>query len=214
MDILELLRSRHTTKHYDPARKISEQDIAVLRETLRLTPSSVNAQPWHFFEASSESAKAKILPAILDFNQSRVADSSVIFIAAVKSTIDDSYLSHLLQTEINDGRFAKTSVIEGADASRRHFVSLHRDTLGDLVAWETHQAYIAMGFLLFAAGQMGIQSTPIEGMDFEKMDEILGLKAKGLQSVYCVALGYGSPTDGNATRPKSRLPMNDILSIL
>lgn len=28
MDIVELVRTRYTTKHYDPARRISDKDIA------------------------------------------------------------------------------------------------------------------------------------------------------------------------------------------
>lgn len=45
MDIVELVRTRYTTKHYDPARRISDRDIADLMEVLRLSPSSVNSQP-------------------------------------------------------------------------------------------------------------------------------------------------------------------------
>ena len=40
MDIVELVRTRYTTKHYDPARRISDRDIADLMEVLRLSPSS------------------------------------------------------------------------------------------------------------------------------------------------------------------------------
>lgn len=85
---------------------------------------------------------------------------------------------------------------------------------GDLVAWETHQSYIAMGMLLYAAAELGVDSTALEGVEFDKMDEILGLREKGLRSVWAVALGKRAPNDSNAARPKSRLPMETVVTRL
>lgn len=71
-----------------------------------------------------------------------------------------------------------------------------------------------MGFLLAAAAEKGIDSTPIEGLDTAKLDEILGLREKGMRSVAVVTLGYRSPNDGNAQRPKSRLALERIVTRL
>lgn len=60
MDMLKLIRERYTTKHYDATRRVSDEDMADLMEVLRLSPSSVNAQPWHFFVAGSAEAKARL----------------------------------------------------------------------------------------------------------------------------------------------------------
>lgn len=172
MDIVELVRTRYTTKHYDPARRISDRDIADLMEVLRLSPSSVNSQPWHFFVTGTDEGKARVMPAVLDFNRPRVAD-----------------------------------------AGRRHFVGLHQVTQEELLSWETRQAYIAMGFLLWAAAERGIDSTCLEGLDMAKMDECLGLAEKGLRTVCAVSLGYRLPDDSNAARPKSRLPMDEVVTV-
>lgn len=45
MDIVELVRTRYTTKHYDPARRISDRDIADLMEVLRLSPPPSTPSP-------------------------------------------------------------------------------------------------------------------------------------------------------------------------
>ena len=103
--------------------------------------------------------------------------------------------------------------ISGAlDAGRRHFVGLHTHSVADTLAWETAQAYIALGFILFAAAGMGIDSTALEGIDFDKLDELLDLKSQGLRSVVAVSLGYRAPDDSNASRPKSRLELTDLLT--
>ena len=67
-----------------------------------------------------------------------------------------------------------------------------------------------MGFLLFAAAEMGIDATPFEGLDTAKLDNILNLGAKGLKSVCAVSLGYRADNDGNAARPKSRLAADRV----
>ena len=52
------------------------------------------------------------------------------------------------------------------------------------------QAYIAVGLALAAAAFEGVDATPMEGFDPGKVDEILGLRARGLRSVVIVPLGY------------------------
>lgn len=47
MNFLELAKNRYTTKYYS-TKRISDEDIAQLKEILRLAPSSINSQPWQF----------------------------------------------------------------------------------------------------------------------------------------------------------------------
>ena len=76
--------------------------------------------------------------------------------------------------------------------------------------WETKQAYIAMTALLYGAASLGIDSTPIEGFDENKMDKLLNLDNYGVHSVLVVTLGYDAEDDHNRTRPKSRLEQSKI----
>lgn len=191
MDIVELVRTRYTTKHYDPARRISDRDIADLMEVLRLSPSSVNSQPWHFFVTGTDEGKARVMPAVLDFNRPRVADASHLVVFAVPVEFTEERFRRLVAQELADGRVTAEDAASGAaDAGRRHFVGLHQVTQEELLSWETRQAYIAMGFLLWAAAERGIDSTCLEGLDMAKMDECLGLAEKGLRTVCAVSLGY------------------------
>ncbi len=211
MDALSIARTRYTTKHYDPSRRISDEDFDKILEILRLSPSSVNAQPWQFFVADTEEAKQKILPAILDFNRDRVSNASHVVVFAVYDELSDEYLKELLAQEVADGRFGDNAEITaGQDAGRRHFVKVHQISTSELISWETRQAYIAQGFVLMGAAALGIDSTPIEGADFVLLDEILGMHQKGLRSVLVMSFGYRAADDSNACRPKSRLPKEKI----
>lgn len=213
MDLFELSSRRFTTKHYDSTRKISNSDIEKLKEILRLTPSAVNSQPWHFIIGSSDKAKQLIRPAIAGFNWPRTDDCSHFVVLCVKENLDETHLDAVTAQEDADGRFPNEAIKHEGDAKRKEYVSMKRDR-GQLRAWTTHQVYIAMASLLYGAASLGIQSTAIEGYSPNKLDEILELREKGLRSVAIVTLGYGSPNDSNATRQKSRLPADAIFSEL
>lgn len=214
MNIVEISQNRYTTKHYDKTKTISDEHIEQLLTVLRNSPSSVNSQPWHFFVVGNEAAKAKILPAIAEFNQPRVTDSSHSIVFCVKTPLDEAHLQNLLQQEEQDGRFPSADLKEAQDKGRHFFVGLNSSTAQSQLEWESKQAYIALGQLLFAAAAIGIDSTAIEGYDSAKMDEILGLKEKGLKSIVVASLGYRDANDSNAKRPKSRLPNEQIITFL
>ena len=211
--MLQIAQERYTTKHYS-GKTIPREQFDQLLEILRLAPSSVNSQTWKFITVSTPEAKNKIIDAILDFNRERVLKASDVIVFAVPEKITEEHLKKVLDKEIADGRYADLEIVEGLDAGRRHFVGLHSGTVSETLAWETAQAYIALGFILFAAAGMGIDSTALEGVDFEKLDEILSLRQKGLRSVVAVSLGYRAENDSNAQRPKSRLKKEDIFTEL
>lgn len=180
---LRLAQERYTTKHYS-GREIPREQMASLLEILRLTPTSVNCQAWHFFTAHTPEARAKLLPALPEFNRDRVTEASDVIVFTVPTKLDDAHFERVLAKEAADGRFPNDEVKAQQDAGRRHFAGLH----------------------------MGIDSTCLEGVDFAKLDEILGLREKGLTSVVALSLGYRNPKDGNAQRPKSRLAAEDLFT--
>lgn len=76
--MLEIARRRYTAKHYDPAKPLSDEDLHDLLEIMRLAPSSVNIQPWHFYVLRSEPAMSALAPAVKDFNVERIRNASAI----------------------------------------------------------------------------------------------------------------------------------------
>jgi nitroreductase/dihydropteridine reductase len=64
---LRLAQERYTTKHYN-GQQIPREEFDTLLEILRLTPTSVNAQALHYFTATSQEARERLLPAFPEFN--------------------------------------------------------------------------------------------------------------------------------------------------
>ncbi|WDZ95283.1 oxygen-insensitive NAD(P)H nitroreductase [Herbaspirillum sp. WKF16] len=208
MSIVQYARKRHSTKAFDPARKIPEGVIAELRELLRLAPSSVNSQPWHFVLASTEAGKARIGKAAeagYPYNLPKILNASHVLVLAARTAIDDGHLEALLAQEERDGRFVNPEAKAGTRASRLMYSNLHRYDQKDAQHWMEKQVYLALGTVLLGAAALEIDAVPMEGFNARVLDEELGLRQQGFSSTVLVGLGYRGADDFNAGLPKSRL---------
>lgn len=59
MDFLELVRNRYSCRAYK-ALSVEKEKLDYIMECVRLAPSAVNRQPWHFRIVSNEEEKAKM----------------------------------------------------------------------------------------------------------------------------------------------------------
>lgn len=216
MHITTLALQRHSCKAFDASKKIPDDQMQQLLDVLRLSASSVNSQPWHFFVAHSDDGKKKIASATdpgYSYNTAKIMHASHVVAICARTELQDDYLARLLSQETQDGRLPTAEAQQKQDATRRFYVGLHQQA-GDICAWTQKQAYLSLGTLLFAASALGIDACPMEGFDGAALDAKLGLTEQGLSSVVLVALGYRSADDFNGGLPKSRLPATDVITYL
>ncbi|MEW9150059.1 oxygen-insensitive NAD(P)H nitroreductase [Acinetobacter indicus] len=217
MDLLDVVRSRYTTKAYDPEKKIPQEQFERFLEILRFTPSSINIQPWHFFIAEHDAAKQRIAKALVGkyaYNAPKVLDSSHTILFCTKADISDEHLDNLLQQDDVSGRFKDASAKQGQKDSRSGYVDYYRNEKGDIQRWAENQTFIALGQMLLAAGIEGVDATPIGGFNEQILTEELELQDKGLIPSVLLTLGYRSEQDFNAKLPKSRLNKDEIFTKL
>ncbi|MGL4826368.1 MAG: oxygen-insensitive NAD(P)H nitroreductase [Vibrionaceae bacterium] len=215
MDIMQALQSRYSTKEFDKNRKLTKQQVSDLKELARLSASSVNSQPWHFLLASTPEGKARVAKAVqgpFSFNENKVLNASHVMVFCVKKELSDAYLTQLLEQEQRDGRFADQEAAKMMDGARRHFVKLHREDLKDAKSWQQKQVYLNVGSFVMGAAAMGIDTLVMEGFDAQALDAEFDLKSKGLEGLLLVALGHHSESDFNAKLPKSRLPVEAVVT--
>lgn len=210
MDILELMQTRYTTKHFDQGRHVSAKDMEKLLEVLRLCPSSVNSQPWHFYVVTTPEGRERIRPAIKDFNVNRLTASDFIFFA-VPATTSLPYWEALYEKEKADGRYKTWTSDERPDAQRMEYAKMFEENPQEWFNYASNQTFLAAGCLTVAAAEMGIDSTLLGGIDFDMLDDLLGIKAKNHRTILGIALGYRASKDSNASRPKSRWEKEDII---
>ena len=217
MTITQAVMQRYSTKSFDPAQKISDEVMNSIKTLLRYSPSSVNIQPWHFIIAASEEGKNRIAASTrpgFEFNTAKITDASHVVLLCAKTDVDEAYMNSVLEQEDKDGRYATPEHKAMNNGGRTFFVNLHKETLGDLQHWAAKQVFLNMGTLLLGASALGVDAVPMEGMDFNTLDTEFGLSAKGLAPVAVVSLGYRKEDDFNAALPKSRLPEEQIMTVI
>lgn len=216
MNIDKIATTRYTTKAYDTHKRIDATQLEQIKTLLRFAPSSTNSQPWHFVVVGSDEGKGRIAKATTGpygANESKVLNASHVVVLCARTELDDAHLQRVLDQEEQDGRLKTPEARAGQQKGRGFYVRMHRE-LGDTRQWMEKQVYIALGTLLLGAAALEIDATPIEGFDRDVLDEVLGLRARGLTAVVLAALGYHSSDDFNATLPKSRLPVDELFTFL
>lgn len=83
-----------------------------------------------------------------------------------------------------------------------------RATIAD---WTARQAYIALGQLMTAAAALGVDATPMEGLDPKAFDQILGLEGSGYAAVMACAVGHRAEDDAYAKLPKVRFAKEELV---
>jgi nitroreductase/dihydropteridine reductase len=205
MSIISDLNWRYATKKFS-SKKLSDQQVETLLESLRLTASSLGVQPWKFIVIKNEAIRAELVPH--SYGQAQISEAShlILLAAPLNYTNDDvdSYIDFMAKE-----RGATKEAISGYSDIIKGYIAGHSKTESD--NWITKQAYIALGNLLTVCAVEKIDSCPMEGFDKAKWDEILGLTEMGLRSVVACPVGFRHNEDHHQTMNKVRFPMSDLL---
>jgi nitroreductase len=205
--VLEHLQWRYAVKSFDSAKKIPDDAWETLEQSLVLAPSSFGLQPWKFLIIEDQDLRAKLREA--SWNQAQVvqADRYVVF-TALRTTTDDD-VDRLMQ---------RTSEVRGTPIENltgyRNVIAdflLKGWAAKDLFGWNARQTYIALGQFMTAAASMGIDTCPMEGIDMNSYDELLGLKETRYATLCACAIGYRSADDKYASAAKVRYPSEAII---
>lgn len=199
MSFITAIQERYTTKKYDASKKIKENTLDQLKEIVRLSPSSINSQPWKFTFVSDEKTKNELAKASF-FNDTKVinCDTLVVF-----SRIDSIAA---FEEQI------QATLPEGAVGYYNQFIKPLPEA--EIKAWFDKQVYLALGVFLSACAAMNIDSTPMEGIEPEKYDAIL--QSEKHHALVAVAIGYRDAEDANQPqiKPKSRRGKQDVITTI
>ena len=102
------------------------------------------------------------------------------------------------------------SLRDVADTARLNIIDAV-DGAGTLDAWQEHQVYIALGKFMASAAVLGVDTCPMEGIEPQKFDELLGLADRSYATAVACAAGYRSPDDKYATMKKVRFKLEDVV---
>lgn len=184
MSLIEQLNWRYATKRMT-GEKITADQLQNILEAIRLSASSLGLQPYTVFVVEDATLREKIAPA--SFNQPQIKEASHLLVFAAWKTVTqyqiESYINQIADERgiSVDSLKAFKSSIEGA---------VNGKTPEHVAIWLARQAYIALGTGLIAAADQQVDATPMEGFNPEALDEVLGLKQRGVTAVAILALGH------------------------
>ncbi len=207
MALLDELQWRYATKKYDPSKKLAKEDVDKIVEAARLAPTSSGLQPFRVIVISNQELKEKMVPVAM--GQQIVADASHVLVFAAwdrytEERIDDIFRHTTSVRNLPGNQFAdytaRLKEIYLQQSAEENFVHTAR------------QAYIGLGLALAQAAELKIDSTPMEGFVNAELDELLGLKEKGLKSVLMMSLGYrDAENDWLVNMKKARNPKEEFV---
>jgi nitroreductase / dihydropteridine reductase len=201
MSLIDKLNWRYATKKFDQTKKLSPAQLDELLHAVHLSPSSAGLQSYKVLVVEDAATRQKLREAAN--GQAQLTDASQLIIFASETNLDADYVKHYID-HVAETRQIGRANLEGFEQMINSNVS--NLTAEQKLTWSNKQAYIALGVLLTAAAEMGIDACPMEGFNPTKFDEILGLKEKGLTSAVIVAIGFRAEDDGYSKLQKVRKP--------
>jgi nitroreductase len=184
-ELLKKLQWRYATKKMNSAQAVSDEKVDRIVEAARLAPTSSGLQPYEIIVVKSKAVREQMKPKA--FGQSQITDGSHVLVFAAW----DDYTPERINMMFDLHNTERNSKDEGWENYRKMLLGSY-PTRGAEVNFQhaAKQAYIGLGTALIAAAYEEVDATPMEGFDPAGIDEILGLKARGLRSAVIVALGY------------------------
>ncbi len=209
-EVLNQLQWRYATKEFDSSKKIPEDVWKVLEQSMVLTPSSFGLQPWKFFVIRNPDIRNQLLEH--SWGQKQVVDASHLVVFTIKEDVNEKDLNTYLQ-RMSEVRNVPLEKLEGLANVIKGFLNRPADVF-EKNPWSARQVYIALGFFMFTAAMLEIDTCAMEGIAPDKYDEILGIKDKGYHTVVVCPAGYRLPSDKYANMAKVRFKTEDVVEYI
>lgn len=206
--VLRSLHWRYATKKMNPARKVAQEKVDRIVEAARLAPTSSGLQPFELIVVTDDAVREKIKA--ISWNQAQVTEGSHLLVFAAW----DDYTAERIDAMFDYTNEVRGFRNEGWEKYRAMLLSTYPQRGAEVNhAHAARQAYIALGAAVIAAASEEVDSVPMEGFDPAALDDILGLKARGLRSVVILPLGYREPSgDWLVDLPKVRRPRDRFVT--
>lgn len=195
MNVSQAIEARRAVKAFDPNHAMSEAEIERLMSLALLAPTAWNIQHWRFVLLRDPTLRKQVRAAAWD--QSQVTDASLLIVV----TAD---LAAWRKEPARYWRNADPTVRDWLVGALTQFYEgreqLQRDDA-------MRSCGIAAQTLMLAAQEMGYQSCPMDGFDFDAVGKLIKLPADHAVAMF-VAIGKGIQP---ANPRGGQLPMNDVV---
>ena len=196
---------RYATQEFDSTQKLSTEQVSLIKEAFRLSPSSFGLQGWKFIHVTDLAKRAALKEA--SWGQSKVTDASEFFVLAVPTNFSQANVDAYLKL-VSKERNIPVDQLKGLQDMLTGYLA--RNNAESILAWLKQQTYIALGQVMTVAAIESIDTCAMEGFNPAKYNEILELDSKNLTSVVALAVGFRLKDDKYGTMAKGRYPTEEV----
>ena len=179
MNTEEAIKSRRSVKHYDPAHRMTDEEINKLLSLAILSPTAFNIQNWRYVVVSDRELRKRIRAEAWD--QAQVTDASLFIVLCADLKSWEKEPARYWQ---NASKEVQDFMIPAIDSYYRGKEQVQRDEA-------MRSCGIAAQTLMLAAKSMGYDSCPMDGFDFDKVAELIKLPDDHVIAMF-VAIGKGT----------------------
>ena len=205
MDVLDALKWRYAVKKFDDKKKLTEQQLEKVLESISLTATSMGMQLMNFIVTENLEIRKKIQP--IAYNQPQVTQASHLIIMCRKTKVEQKDISEI----VNITSDLRGIELENLTGYQEMLESSLKMPPAQQIAWMENQVYLAMGNLLTVCAVEQIDACPMEGFDRAKLDQLLDLDSMGLKSVLMCPIGYRAADDKYNGLAKIRRPYDKLI---
>ena len=178
MNVIDAIQARRSIKAYDPAHKMSETEVKKLISLAMLAPTAFNIQHWRFVAVEDPNLRAEIQA--VSWNQSQVTEASLLLVL----------VADVQAWQKDPSRYWKDAPQVVADflvPAIKQYYTGHEQAQRDEAMRSCGMA--AMNIML-AAKEMGYDTCPMDGFDFDAVAKLLNLPADHIPTMF-VTVGKG-----------------------
>lgn len=208
MKLIENLNWRYATKIFDASKKVSKEELEMLKEAIRLSVSAYGLQLYKVLIIENDEIRTELRTASWD--QKQITDASHLFVFCNYTTNYDehvdSYIQRVIEAQGSDeealkryGGFIKDSIKNMPSDERK--------------SWSEKQTYLALNNLLLACAEMKIDACPMEGFENSSYNRILGLDEMGMNAAVIATVGYRAEEDEAQARKKVRKSTEELFKL-
>jgi len=197
MDLTSFYKWRYATKKFDSDKTIDEKEMNILKESIRLSPSSYGLQLFKVLVIENKELKDKLKE--VSFNQSQISDCSALFVFCNFTKVTSSDIDGFIQLKSSVQDIMISNLSKYGDFLKSTLLTMPSE---EVSIWTANQVYIALGNLMTSCAALKIDSCPIEGFQADKYNGILNLK--NMNAAVVASVGYRSIDDLSQESEKVR----------
>jgi nitroreductase len=163
LNTFDAIKTRRAIKKFDSSHKMTSDEIKLLMELAILAPSSYNQQNWRFITISDQKIKEQI--SVAARNQSQPSDGSLVIVLCGNTNA----------WKEDPDRYWRNAPKERQELVTKALEKKYADSMQNRRDEAMKSCGFAAQTIMLAAKQMGLDSCPMGGFEYDEVAKIINL---------------------------------------